>query len=119
MTKLKILIILVSLLAMGALLLTQNQAQFKLRQENEALKQQVQQAEQLAAENERLSNEVAQAKSSLPKEQMDELLKQYEVTYVLLERNRSPEFPQNELALRLQFPVVYESSTFALLQVRQ
>ena len=54
MTKIKILIILVALLAMGALLLMQNQAQSKLRQENEALKQQVQQAEQLTAENERL-----------------------------------------------------------------
>jgi prepilin-type processing-associated H-X9-DG protein len=75
MTNIKILIILIALLAMGALLLMQNQAQFKLRQENEALKQQLQLAEQLTAENERLSNEVSQAKTSGSKEQMDELLK--------------------------------------------
>src|SRR5215469_3567764 len=75
MTKFKILIILVSLLAMGALLLMQDQAQSKLRQENEALKQQVQRVDQLTAENERLSNEVAQAKTSVSKGQMDELLK--------------------------------------------
>jgi prepilin-type processing-associated H-X9-DG protein len=75
MTKLKILIILISLLAMGALLLMQDQAQSKLRQENDTLKQQVQKVDQLKAENERLSNEVAQAKSSASKGQMDELLK--------------------------------------------
>jgi hypothetical protein len=75
MTNLKILIVLVALLAMGALLLMQNQAQSKLRQENEALKQQVQQVEQLTAENEQLSNQVAQAKSSVSKDQMDELLR--------------------------------------------
>jgi hypothetical protein len=75
MTNIKILIILVALLAMGALLLMQNQAQSRLRQENEALKQQVQQVEQLTAENEQLSNSLLAAKSSASKDQMDELLR--------------------------------------------
>ncbi len=75
MKDFKVLIILLALIAMGVLLLMQNQAQLKLRQENEALKQQVQQAEQLTAENERLSNLVAKASTSASKEQMDELLK--------------------------------------------
>jgi hypothetical protein len=51
--------------------------------------------------------------------QMDNLLKQYYASYVLLERNRAKEFPQNELALRLRFPLVYESPTFTLLKVKQ
>jgi hypothetical protein len=50
---------------------------------------------------------------------MDDLLKQYDVSYLLLERNRTTEFPQNELALRSRFPAVYESRTFALLKVKQ
>jgi hypothetical protein len=75
MKDIKILIIVVALLGMGVLLLMQNQAQLKLRQENEGLKQQLQQVEELAAENERLSNQVAQAKSSGSKDQTDELLK--------------------------------------------
>jgi len=50
---------------------------------------------------------------------MDDLLKQYDVSYVLLERTRMSEFPQNELALRSRFPLVYESRTFALLKIKQ
>jgi hypothetical protein len=50
---------------------------------------------------------------------VDGLLKQYDVSYVLLERNRTTQFPQNELGLRSRFLRVYESQNFVLLKVKQ
>jgi hypothetical protein len=50
---------------------------------------------------------------------VDGLLKQYDVSYILLERNRTTQFPQNELGLRSRFPRVYESQSFVLLKVKQ
>jgi hypothetical protein len=49
---------------------------------------------------------------------MNDLLARYNISYVLLERNRATEFPQNELVWRSKFPVVYGSPTFALLKVK-
>ena len=49
----------------------------------------------------------------------NDLLQQYDVSYVLLERNRAMQLPQNEVALRLRFPLVYESRTFTLLKVKR
>ena len=78
MTKLKFGIISVVAVAGVAIpLAIQNQSQARLREENQALRQQAGQLAQVAAENERLSNLVVQAKSaeSLPREQMSELLR--------------------------------------------
>jgi len=71
MNKLKIAIIALSLAGLAALLLLQNQAQLKLRQENDSLRQQSAQVADLIAENERLSNQVAQATSSKSAEQKE------------------------------------------------
>ena len=59
------------------LLAMQHLSQAKLRAENDALRQQLEQSAQLAAENQRLSNLVAQAKSrrSLSDDHFSELLK--------------------------------------------
>ena len=70
----------ISVIAVACLtvrLVIQTQSQARLREENQALRQQTSQLAQLAAENERLSNPVVQAKSaeSLPREQMSELLR--------------------------------------------
>jgi hypothetical protein len=56
-------------------LLMQNLALNKAREENDALKQQVDQAAQLAGDNERLSNLLAQAKNSAGESQSGELLR--------------------------------------------
>ncbi len=75
MTKLKAGIISAVVAAgVAAPLVMQHQAQVKLRQENQSLRQQV---EGLTAENDRLSNLLTQASrsGSLPKEQLSELMK--------------------------------------------
>jgi RNA polymerase sigma factor (sigma-70 family) len=78
MTKLKFGVL--SVLAVACLvvpLVIQNQSQARLREENQALRQQTSQLAQVAAENERLSNLVVQAMSaeSLSRAQMSELLR--------------------------------------------
>ena len=63
------------LAGLGALLMIQHQSIGKAREENEALKQQLDQAAQLAAENERLSNQLAQASAPGDEQQSAELLR--------------------------------------------
>ncbi len=80
MTISKVKLGIISVIAVAGLatpLAIQNQSQARLREENEALRQQAGQLAQMAAENERLSNLVVQAKSaeSLSREQMSELLR--------------------------------------------
>jgi RNA polymerase sigma factor (sigma-70 family) len=76
MTKLKVGIIsAVAVASVATPLAIQHQAQIKLREENQSLRQQVDQFAQLTAENERLSNLVAQAKNSFPDDRMSELLR--------------------------------------------
>jgi hypothetical protein len=55
----------------------QHQSQARLREENQALRQQASEVDQVAAENERLSNLLVQAKgsASLSRDQMSELLR--------------------------------------------
>ena len=76
MTTKNILVSVSAILAAAIVLLwvTEHQSQIKLREENQALRQQVQ---ELAARNEQLSNAMAQADSSqsLTKEQFGELLR--------------------------------------------
>jgi len=63
------------LAGLGGLLMIQHQSIGKAREENEALKQQLDQAALLAAENERLSNQLAQASSPGNEQQTAELLR--------------------------------------------
>jgi outer membrane translocation and assembly module TamA len=78
MTKLKVGIIsVIALAGVATPLAIQHQSQARLREENEALREQASQLAQVAAENENLSNLVAQTKGSesLSREQMSELLR--------------------------------------------
>jgi hypothetical protein len=78
MSKLKLGVLsAVALVGMAALLMMQQRSMTGLREENQALRQQQDQMQQLAADNERLSNSVNQAGSSAPlsQEQLHELLK--------------------------------------------
>ena len=61
----------------GILLVFEHQATTKLREKNQAMRQQVEQVGRLGEENQRLSNLVAQASNpaSLPKDQLGELLR--------------------------------------------
>jgi RNA polymerase sigma factor (sigma-70 family) len=74
MTKLKLGISALVVAGAAATLVIQHQAQTKLREENQSLRQQM---DQLQVENERLSNSVAQANSSSsrPDDQLTELLR--------------------------------------------
>jgi prepilin-type processing-associated H-X9-DG protein len=76
MSKLNFFVI-AALLAAGvaALLMMQHQSQAQLRSENESLRQQVKQMDELSAENERLSKALAGSTNSLAKDQMQELLR--------------------------------------------
>jgi hypothetical protein len=78
MTKLKLGVLsAIALAGMAALLAMQQQSVTRLREENQALKQQQDQMAQLAADNERLSNSVNLAGGSQPlsQDQMHELLR--------------------------------------------
>jgi RNA polymerase sigma factor (sigma-70 family) len=78
MTKVKFSIIsVIAVVGVATPLVIQHQSQARLREENEALRQQASQLAQVVAENERLSNLVMQAKGaeSLSREQMSELLR--------------------------------------------
>src|SRR5580692_8758141 len=76
MTKLKWLFI-AALFAAGlaSLLLMQHQSQVQLRNENDALREQVKQLDELTAENERLTKALADSTNSSAKDQMEELLR--------------------------------------------
>lgn len=65
----------IAIICATALLLIQHQAQFKLREENESLRQRLDQMDQLEAEHDRLSNLVAHTTSSLANDQLRELLR--------------------------------------------
>jgi len=76
MTKLRLFLIVVVFAAgVAALLMMQRQSQVQLRGENEALRQQVRQMDELSAENERLSKALAESTNSQAKDQMQELLR--------------------------------------------
>jgi RNA polymerase sigma factor (sigma-70 family) len=78
MTKVKFGIIgVIAVAGVATPLVIQHQSQARLREENEALRQQASQVDQVSAENERLSNLVVQAKGAEPlsREQMNELLR--------------------------------------------
>jgi myosin heavy subunit len=78
MTKLKVGIIsVIAVAGVATSLAIQYQSQARLREENQALRQQASQLAQMAAENERLSNLVVQAKGAEPlsREQMSDLLR--------------------------------------------
>lgn len=76
MTKLKAGIVAVALVAgVATPMVIQHQTRIALREKEAALAQQAVQVTQLAAENERLSNLVAQTGSSLPADQLGELMR--------------------------------------------
>ena len=75
MTKLKLAVSAIVVAGAATTLVIQHQDQLKLREENDALRQQVGQLDQLQSDNERLSNLVAQAKGSLAKDQLNDLLR--------------------------------------------
>jgi hypothetical protein len=76
MTKLKWLLIGALFAAgVGALLMMQHQSQVQLRGENDALREQVKQLDELSAENERLTKALADSTNSLAKDQSQELLR--------------------------------------------
>jgi len=78
MTKLKLGIIsTIAVAAVAVPVLVQNQSAAKVREENQSLRQQVDQVAQLEADNQRLSNVVVQANAAqvLPPDQLRELLK--------------------------------------------
>jgi RNA polymerase sigma factor (sigma-70 family) len=80
MAKVKLAVIgAVAVVGVATPLVLQHRAQAKLREENESLRQQVEQQAQLAAENERLSALIAQTAESnsqaVPKDQLSELLR--------------------------------------------
>jgi hypothetical protein len=78
MTKLKVSILsVIAVAGVATPLAIQQQSQARLRQENQALRQQASEVDQMAAENERLSNLVVQAKgsASLSRDQLSELLR--------------------------------------------
>jgi ABC-type transporter MlaC component len=75
MTRFKFLIGVVVVIGAAILWAVQHRAQVQLREENESLRQQLEQMTQIEADNERLSNLVAQANNQLPNEQFMELLK--------------------------------------------
>jgi len=76
-TKAKTAILGVVLVGMATISVMQHQGQVKLREQNESLRQQVDQFAQLAAENQSLSNLLTQATSSemLARNQLNELLR--------------------------------------------
>ena len=99
MTKLKAGIVSAIVVAgVSTSLLIQHQAQIKLREENQSLRLQVDQLNQLIAENERLSNLVARANisQSLSKNQFSELLRLRGELGVLRNRNRELERLRDE-----------------------
>lgn len=75
MTNLKIGLSTIVVAGAATTLVIQHQAQAKLREENESLRQRVEQLGQLQADNERLSNLVARAKSSSADGQPNDLLR--------------------------------------------
>jgi RNA polymerase sigma factor (sigma-70 family) len=80
MTMTKLTLGAISVIAVACLtvrLVIQHQSQARLREENQALREQTSHLAQMATENEHLSTPVARAKSaeSLPREQMSELLR--------------------------------------------
>jgi myosin heavy subunit len=82
-------------------LVMQNQALNKAREENDSLKQQTDQAAQLAAENERLSNQLAQAKSGANQNQDAELLRlRSEVGTLRRQTNQAAKLQQENLRLQ-------------------
>jgi cell division protein FtsL len=74
MTKIKLIICVIVVAGIATILVIQHQAQVKLHEENESLRQQM---DQLQGENQRLSNLVAQMNSSpsRPDDQLTELLR--------------------------------------------
>ena len=75
MTNLKIGLSTIVVAGAATTLVIQHQAQAKLREENESLRQRVEQLGQLQVDNERLSNLVARAKSSSADGQPNDLLR--------------------------------------------
>lgn len=116
MTKLKLGIISAVVVAgVATPLVVQHQAQVRLREENGALRQQLDQLNQLAAENQRLSNLVARANNSqsLPNDQLSELLRlRGEVTRL---RSGSQELAQLKAANAQKQNDPLESAAKALL----
>ena len=74
MTKIKLIICVIVVAGIATILVIQHQAQVKLHEENESLRQQM---DKLQGENQRLSNLVAQVNSSpsRPDDQLTELLR--------------------------------------------
>jgi hypothetical protein len=75
MNKLKLIVGLVLVAGAAIIWAVHHRAQVRLREENDSLRQQLEQLTQIEADNERLSNLVAQANNQLPNEQLMELLK--------------------------------------------
>ncbi|PWU16747.1 MAG: hypothetical protein C5B50_12915 [Verrucomicrobia bacterium] len=100
MKKVQLLVIAISLAGLATLLLIQNQAQVKLRQENESLKQQASQITDLLADNERLSNQVAQATSSRAVEQKETQRLRRELTALRGQTNELGKLRSENASLR-------------------
>jgi len=116
MTKLKAGIISAVVVAGAATpLVTQHQAQVKLREENRALRQEVAQRPQLQSENERLSSLIAQANgaSALSREQVSELMKlRAEVGWLRKQTNELAKLEDENRQLRAR-PVVVQAAALA------
>jgi hypothetical protein len=75
MNNLKLAVIGGMVAGLATLWVIQHQTHIKLREENDSLRQRLDQMDQLEAENERLSNLVARANGSLSDEQLKDLLR--------------------------------------------
>ena len=102
MTKIKLIICVIVVAGIATILVIQHQAQVKLHEENESLRQQM---DQLQIENQRLSNSVAQANSSSsrPDDQLTELLRlRGEVRLLRQQTNELGRLQQDSQQLRNQ-----------------